>query len=54
MYQIVDTKNNHTPVKSGFKTTGQAIKWARKNLDPDSCSSWGKMKPGDRYYIKWY
>ena len=52
MYQIIDTRNNHTPVKSGFKTPGQALKWARKNLEPDSCFGWGKMKFGCRYFIK--
>jgi hypothetical protein len=52
MYQIIDTQKNHTPVKSGFMTPAQALKWARKNLDTNSCSGWGKMRPGDRYYIK--
>ena len=52
MYQIIDTKNNHIPVKSGFKTASQALKWAHKNLEPDSCCGWGKMKFGCRYFIK--
>ena len=52
MYQIIDTQKNHTPVKSGFMTPAQALKWARKNLDTNSCSGWGKIRPGDRYYIK--
>ena len=52
MYQIIDTQKNLTPVKSGFMTPGQALKWARKNLGANSCSSWGKTRPGDRYYIK--
>lgn len=54
MFQIIDSKNNHLPVKSGFKTASQALKWAKKNLEPDSCTGWGKLKPGDRYYIKMY
>lgn len=54
MFQIIDVKNNHIPVKSGFKSTGQALKWAKKNLEPNSCSSLGKLKPVDRYYIKMY
>ena len=52
MYQIIDTQKNLTPVKSGFMTPGQALKWAKKNLEPESCSPWGKMKIGNRYYIK--
>ena len=52
MYQIIDTKNNLIPVKSGFKTPGQALKWARKNLEPNSCPGWGKMEFGYRYFIK--
>lgn len=52
MFQIIDAKNNHLPVKSGFKTPGQALKWAKKNLKPDSCPNWGKMNHEDRYYIK--
>lgn len=54
MFQIIDTKNNHLPVKSGFKTTGQALKWAKKNLEPDSCPNWCKLKQDARYYIKMY
>ena len=52
MFQIIDRLNNHLPIKSGFMTPSQAFKWARKNLEPGSCSGWGKMKLGDRYYIK--
>ena len=52
MFKIIDTNNNLLPVKSGFKTSGQALKWAKKNLEPDSCSGWGKMKLGNRYHIK--
>ena len=52
MFQIIDAHKNHTPVKSRFLTAAQALKWAKKNLPPDSCSGWGKMKPNDRYYIK--
>ena len=52
MFQIIDTKNNFLPVKSGFKTLGQALKWAEKNLEPDSCPSWGKMEYEPRYFIK--
>lgn len=52
MFQIIDTKNNHLPVKSGFMTAAQALKWAKKNLKPDLCSPWGKHKLGDRYFIK--
>ena len=54
MFRIIDTKNNHLPVKSGFKTAGQAIKWAKKNLEPDSCPNWGKLKPENRYFIEMY
>ncbi len=54
MFQIIDIKNNHLPVKSGFKTTSQALKWAKKNLEPDSCPNWGKLKQDARYYIKMY
>lgn len=52
MFQIIDTNNNHIPVKSGFMTAAQALKWAKKHLEPNSCSGWGKIKFGDRYYIK--
>ena len=54
MFQIIDARNKHAIVKSGLKTTAQALKWAKKNLEPNSCSAWGKMDPRDRYYIKWY
>lgn len=54
MFQIIDKQNFHLPVKSGFKTPGQALKWAKKNLEPDSCHTWGKVTYGDRYLIKMY
>ena len=54
MFQIIDTQKNHTPVKSGFMTAAQALKWAKKNLEPGSCSGWGKMKFENRYFIKSY
>lgn len=55
MFQIIDTNNNHIPVKSGFMTATQALKWAKKNLKPDSCPSWGsRITHGDRYFIKKY
>jgi hypothetical protein len=52
MFQIIDTKNNHIPVKSGFMTAAQALKWARKNLGPDLCDAFGKITPDRRYFIK--
>jgi hypothetical protein len=53
MFTIIDTENNHLPVKSGFHTAAQAYKWAKKNLPADSCSEWGKMVyRRDRYFIK--
>lgn len=54
MFQIIDTQNNHTPVKSRFLTAAQALKWARKNLPQGSCDGWGKMKFGNRYFIQKY
>ncbi len=51
MFQIRDRLNNHLPIKSGFMTATQALKWAKKNLEPESCSGWGEIKSGDRYYI---
>ena len=52
MFQIIDTQNHHQPVKSGFKTPAQALKWAKKHLSPDTCSNWGIVKIKDRYFIK--
>jgi hypothetical protein len=55
MFKIIDTQNNHLPVKSGFPTAAKAYNWAKKNLPTDSCSEWGKMKfRRDRYYIIQY
>lgn len=55
MFKIIDTQNNHLPVKSGFPTAAKAYNWAKKNLPADSCSEWGKMKfRRDRYYIIQY
>ena len=55
MFQIIDTENNHLPVKSRFLTAAQAYRWAKKNLPKDSCGEWGKMKYYvHRYYIKSY
>jgi hypothetical protein len=54
MFQIIDTQKHMTPVKSGFMTAAQAFKWAKKNLGRNVCSGWGKMKFGDRYFIKMY
>jgi hypothetical protein len=55
MFQIIDTENNHLPVKSRFLTAAQAYRWAKKNLPKDSCSECGKMVYyRDRYYIKSY
>jgi hypothetical protein len=54
MFQIIDRQNFHLPVKSGFKTAGQALKWAKKNLEPDSCPNWGKATQDTRYLIKRY
>lgn len=51
MFQIRDRLNNHLPIKSGFMTATQALKWAKKNLEPGSCSGWGEIKHSDRYYI---
>ena len=53
MFQIIDRDRHHLPVKSGFKTPGQALKWAKKNLGSDSCPNWGKLGYGWRYYIQW-
>ena len=52
MFQIIDTQNHYLPVKSGFKTPGQALHWAKKNLGLDLCCGYGKLKPGERYFIK--
>lgn len=55
MFKIIDTQNNHLPVKSGFLTAAKAYSQAKKNLPADSCSEWGKMKfRTDRYYIIQY
>ena len=55
MFQIIDTQNNHLPVKSGFHSAAKAYAWAKKNLPKDLCSEWGKRVYGrDRYYIKMY
>ena len=55
MFKVIDTQNNHLPVKSGFLTAAQAYKWAKKHLPKDSCSEWGKMVYyRDRYYIMSY
>ena len=54
MFQIIDTKNNHLPVKSGFMSPSSALKWAKKNLEPGSCLRWGHATGWARYYIQKY
>lgn len=55
MFQIIDTHNNHLPVKSRFITAAQAYTWAKKNLPKNSYSKWGKMNYfSDRYFIQKY
>jgi hypothetical protein len=56
MFQIIDKFNHHLPVKSGFMTPRQALNWAKKNLEHDSCAAWGHSSfgDGDRYFIKMY
>lgn len=55
MFQIIDTENNHLPVKSRFLTAAQAYRWAKKNLPEGSCGEWGKMNYHiHRYFIKSY
>ena len=52
MFCIVDRDNGRTPVKSGFKTSAQANKWAKKNLPEDDVYLWGvKQQPKMRRYI---
>ena len=36
MYKVIDTHNNHLPVKSGFKTAAAANNWCKKNPPPPS------------------
>ena len=54
MFQIIDTQNNHLPVKSKFLTAGSALKWAKKNLEPGSCLQWGQISMFTRYFIQKY
>ena len=55
MFQIIDTQNNHLPVKSGFHTASQAYKWAKRNLPKESCSPWGRWNWNkERYFIRMY
>lgn len=54
MFQITDKFSHHLPVKSGFETASQALHWAKKHLEPGSCSAWGKGTSKDRYFIKMY
>ena len=54
MFQIIDTQNNHLPVKSGFMSASSAYRWAKKNLDCGSFGKWGCWMPGHRYYIYKY
>ena len=52
MFQIIDTKNStYITVKSNFLTAGQALRWAKKNLEPGSCPPWGDLGHS-RYFIK--
>ena len=55
MFCIIDTENNHTPIKSGFKTYSQANNWAKKNLPVGTVRMWGENPNRNkkfRYFIR--
>lgn len=53
MFCIIDAKNNMNPLKSGFKTFGQANAWAKKNLPINEVHLWGQPIPNNiyRYFV---
>lgn len=52
-FKIVDSQNNHKPVKSGFISASKAQDWCKKNLPEGSWANWGKVAL-TRYYITGY
>jgi hypothetical protein len=53
MYKVIDSHNNHLPVKGGFKTAAAANNWCKKNLPLEEVHLWGCKPPKGlcRYYI---
>lgn len=56
MYKIIDSQNNHLPVKSGFRTASAANNWCKKNLPLEEVHLWACKPPKGlyRYYIMMY
>lgn len=52
-FRIIDTQNNHIPVKSGFLTAHKAATWCKKNLPEGSWKPWGTLGL-TRYFIMGY
>lgn len=50
MFYIVDTKQSHTVIKSGFKTASQANNWAKKNLPREEVKLWKSGYSPDDYF----
>ena len=53
MYKVIDSHNNHLPVKGGFKTAAAANNWCKKNLPLEEVHLWGCKPPQVwyRYYV---
>lgn len=54
MFQVIDSENNHLPVKSGFVSATAANRWCRKHLDITDVHLWGCKPPKKfyRYYVR--
>ena len=54
MFQVIDSENNHLPVKSNFATAAAANRWCKKNLNVNEVYLWGCKPPKKlyRYYIR--
>lgn len=50
MFCIVDTKQSHAVVKSGFKTASQANNWAKKNLPKEEVKLFKPGVKNDRWF----
>ena len=53
VYKVIDSHNNHLPIKGGFKTAAAANNWCKKNLPLEEVHLWGCKPPKSlcRYYI---
>ena len=52
-FRVIDSENNHLPVKGGFISAQKAAIWCKKHLPAGSWKPWGSLGLV-RYYIMGY